>query len=392
MTALDEDAVVYRECDVCGYSWFGPDDEPCPRAEEGKCPPRLLLVDDAHPGAPEVDRAMPIARDGATFILDEPADLEPLWGRGNEVLWAKGEPLLIGGPPGVGKTTLAGQIIGGLIGIRSDVLGLPVASARRVLLLAMDRPRQVRRALRRLFGEQHRQALAAHLIVRPGPLAAELGKRPEILVELARHYSADVVIVDSLKDAAVKLTDDEVGGNVNRAVQMCVARDVDVLVLHHQRKGQGGSKPTSLEDVYGSTWITAGAGSVILLWGEAGSELVELTHLKQPADPVGPWTIEHDHHAGTSTVTRGFDALAFLRHRGPLGATVSDAAQAEHGTPQATGSAKWKRTERRLRALVRDDLARVEGRTKGAAGSFEAGRYFAIDTLSTMDAHHGQGV
>jgi hypothetical protein len=58
--------------------------------------------------------------------------------------------------------------------------------------------------------------------------------------------------MDSLKDAAVKLVDDEVGGNVNRAIQHCNAQGVDVAVLHHQRKGERGEKPTTLADVYGS--------------------------------------------------------------------------------------------------------------------------------------------
>lgn len=244
----------------------------------------------------------------------------------------------------------------------------------------MDRPRQVRRALARLFNERHRGALRERLVVRPGPLPDDLSKRPGQLVELARHYDCDVIVIDSLKDAAVKLTDDEVGGNVNRAIQLCNVADIDVLVLHHQGKGQGGDKPTTLADVYGSTWLTAGTGSVILLWGEAGSELVELTHLKQPADPIGPLNLEHDHHAGTTRITRGFDALAFLRQR-PNGATVSEAAQAEHGSPQKAGSAKWKRTERRLRSLVRDGLAEHHGRD--AIGG--EGRY------SSMDTPHGHG-
>lgn len=318
-----------------------------------------------------------IVRDGATFVLDDPAELEPRWGSGSEVLWARGETLIVAGPPGVGKTTLAGQILAALIGCERDALGFDVRPATRVLYLAMDRPRQVRRALRRRFSEQDRPLLAAHLVVRAGPLPADLAREPGQLLALARQHGCDVVIVDSLKDAAVKLTDDETGGNINRALQLCNAADVDVCVLHHQRKASAGeTKPTSLAAVYGSTWITAGAGSVILLWGEPGSEIIELSHLKQPADPVGPFTIEHDHHLGTSKIARGFDALAFLRNRGDAGATVSDAAQAEHGSPQKTGSASWKRTERRLRALVRDGHATHQ---KQAAVGGEA-RYFAVDT------------
>jgi hypothetical protein len=318
-----------------------------------------------------------VARNGATFILDDPAELEPRWGTTSEVLWARGESVIIAGPPGVGKTTIAGQLTAALTGCVDNVLGYPVRPATRVLYLAMDRPRQVRRALKRRFSEADRANLTERLIVRPGPLPTDLSKVPDQLLTLAQLHGADVVIVDSLKDAAVKLTDDETGGNVNRALQLCNAADIDVVVLHHQRKAQNGNKPTHLEDVYGSTWITAGAGSVLLLWGEAGSELVELSHLKQPADPVGPFSVEHDHHRGTSRIVRGFDALAFLRNRGAAGATVSEAAQAEHGGPQSSGNAKWKKTERRLRALVNSGHARHEPRVMVGG----EGRYFSMDTL-----------
>jgi hypothetical protein len=315
-------------------------------------------------------------RDGATFILDESIELEPRWGVGSQVLWARGESLVVAAPPGVGKTTLAGQLLAGLLAIQPAVLGLPVVPAERVLYLAMDRPSQIRRSLRRRFGEEHRQALTDRLVVWPGPLEADIGRNPKILVELAIEHGADTVIVDSLKDAAVKLVDDEVGGNVNRAIQHCNAHDIDVLVLHHQRKGVGGEKPTTLADVYGSTWITAGAGSVILLWGEAGSELVELSHLKQPGDPVGPWRVEHDHHAGMSVVVYSFDALAYLRMRGPDGATLAEVAHAEHQRVVSAGSAKSKQTERRLRGLVKDGLAAMTGQP--AVGV--PGRWIAVDS------------
>jgi replicative DNA helicase len=330
--------------------------------------------------------------DGATFVLDEPVELVARWGKGGDVLWAQGESLLLCGPTGVGKTTLAGQLIAGLIGARPDILGYPVAPAKRILYLALDRPRQIQRALRRLFAPADRAHLAQHLIVRRGPLPADIGRKPELLLELARRHHADVLVVDSLKDAAVKLTDDETGGNINRAIQLCNAADIDVLLLHHQRKSSEGHKPTTIEDVYGSTWITAGAGSVILLWGDPGSELVELSHLKQPAEPVGPLNIEHDHHAGTSRVTRGWDALAYLNSCGPAGTTIAAAAQAHHGAPQTAGKAKWKQTERKLRALVRAGLATATGRP--AVG--EVGYFYPV-TLGTdvrfcMDTPHGPSV
>ncbi len=334
------------------------------------------LLDDA----PQSDHLVP----GDVFVLDTPTEIAPRWGTASEVLWQRGESLMVVAPPGVGKTTIAVQVTEALIGNGSgQVLGLPVHEAQRVLYLAMDRPRQIARAMRRRFTEADRSVLRDRLVVHRGPLPADLAKVPDQLVTLARLHGADVVVVDSLKDACAKLTDDEAGSMVNRAIQYANAADLDVLVLHHQRKGQAGAKPNTLADVYGSTWLTAGAGSVVLLWGEAGSEVVELTHLKQPADPVGPWTVEHDHHTGVSIVVRGFDVFAYL-NRHP-GCTVADAAQAEHGAPQKPGSAPYKRTERRLRRLVLDGRAQA---SSTGTGTFQGTRYHPI---TPMDTPHGQG-
>lgn len=320
---------------------------------------------------------------GGTFVLDTPTAIAPRWGTPAEVLWQRGESLMIAAPPGVGKTTMAVQLVEALIGLGSgSVLGLPVEPARRVLYLAMDRPRQIARAMSRRFGPEHREVLNDRLVVHRGPLPTDLSKVPDQLVTLAQRAGADVVVVDSLKDACAKLTDDESGSMVNRAIQYANAADLDVVVLHHQRKGQAGAKPTSLADVYGSTWLTAGAGSVVLLWGEAGSEQIELSHLKQPADPVGPWTVEHDHHTGLSTVTHGFDALGYL-NRHP-GCTIAEAAQAEHGAPQKPGGAAFKRTERRFRRLVTDGRAVAVG---GGAGTFTATHYHPVTTMDTPHGH-----
>ena len=314
---------------------------------------------------------------GGRFVFEQPSTLKPRWGKGGDVLWERGESLFLVGPTGVGKTTVGAQVVAGLIGLQPDVLGFPMEQASRVLYLAMDRPRQIARAWGRLFAPADRQTLDDRLTVWRGPLPMRLDLVPEALVEMAHTYQAEVVIIDSLKDAVTELGKDGPAGAFNQAVQFCSRDDVDVLTLHHQRKAVEGHKPTALEDVYGNTWLTAGAGSVVLLWGDAGSSVVELTHLKQPADPVGPLTIEHDHLRGTSSVTTGWDPLAYLTHVGPSGATLDQAVQAHYGAAQKPGGAKWKTTERRLGRLVQDGLATKHPQP----GVGQSARYFAV--LST---------
>lgn len=315
---------------------------------------------------------------GASFILDTPAEAPALWGVHGEVLWAEGESLILTGPPGAGKTTVAQQVVLGLLGLRAQVLGYPVTRRAQVLYLAMDRPRQIARSFRRMVTDADRDSLAG-LTVWEGPPLADVAKDTSLLLAMAQRSGARVIVLDSLKDAALGLTSDEVGAAVNRAIQTCLASGVDVLILHHQvKRNSEGGKPTSLADVYGSAWITAGAGSVILLHGEAGAPTVELRHLKSPQEPVGPFQVEHDHHAGTSTRLGHVDALEWLRRQhGPV--TAQHLAQVYGDQEPRT----VQRARRDLDRLHRDGLANRHEGTKGGNGG-------GTPTTYTRAAHPDQ--
>jgi replicative DNA helicase len=293
--------------------------------------------------------------DGGAFVHDAPAQVPAVWGVGDDVLMSVGEPLILTGPTGVGKTTLGGQVVAGRLGLLPEVLGYPIQPGqRRVLYLAMDRPAQIARALGRLLRAHPREVLTERLVVWKGPPPVDLARHPSQLLELANEADADTVVIDSLKDAAVKLSDEETGQGISRAMNYCVADGVEVLAFHHQTKraGSGSGKPTSLADVYGSGWITAGAGSVILLWGAAGDLVVELSHLKQPAAEVGPLMLVHDHHAGTTVVKDRIDVLDLLAGK----VTVREVAmKLNAGTDPVTDS-DIEKTRRKLDELVRNGL------------------------------------
>lgn len=311
---------------------------------------------------------------GGAFILDAPAAPPAIWGQDTEVAWAAGESLLIGGPPGVGKTTLTGQLVAARLGIvTKTVLGLPVQPGeRRVLYLAMDRPPQIARSLGRLFGSEHRGVLDERLAVWKGPPPRDFARHPDLLGEMCERFDADTVIVDSLKDCVRKLSDDESGGGYNEARQRALVAGVQVVELHHQRKANGDNKkPSKLDDIYGSVWLTAGAGSVILLWGEGGDPIVELTHLKQPAEPLGPWRIAHDHAAGRSEIHHQADLLQMAQTwqpSGSAGLTAKAAACALFTTDKPSAN-ETEKARRKLEKLVREGhLIRVDGSGGGSAG------------------------
>lgn len=309
---------------------------------------------------PELVEARLVA--GGSFVLDIPDGIPSVWGAGNRVVWAEGESLTLAGPPGVGKTTLAGQAVRGRLQ-GGSVLGMRVTpTASKVLYLAMDRPQQIARSLRRTLSDVDREVLDARLVAWPGPPLQDVADAPETLLAMAREAGADTIVVDSIKDAAVGLSDDRVGAGYNRARQTCLANGVEVLEVHHMvKKGENGAEPTSLAHVYGSNWITAGSGSVVLLWGQAGDPIVRWSHLKQPAEEVGPYWVEHDHLAGTSTILDAVDLVKVVRAATKDGLTAKDAARVLFETAKPT-PAQVAKARRRLDALVRKQfVGRIDG-------------------------------
>jgi replicative DNA helicase len=82
-----------------------------------------------------------------------------------------------------------------------------------------------------------------------------------MLAELCQLAAADTCVVDSLKDAAIGLTEDEVGAGWNRARQAAIVQGVELLELHHPRKPGGqdsAARPPELADLYGHPVDTRG--------------------------------------------------------------------------------------------------------------------------------------
>lgn len=307
---------------------------------------------------------------GGSFILDTPPNPDPLWGNGDEVLLADGEALIIAGRQGLGKTTMAGQLALGRCGFPeyAELLGFTITPGdRRVLYLAMDRPRQVARSFRRMVGEAWRQELDDRLVVWRGPPPADLAKFHGLLLDLCRKAGADTVVVDSLKDAAVGLTDDEVGAGYNRARQTAIEAGVQVVEGHHQRKAPNGAKTGhyTLDDLYGSTWLTSGVGSVVLLTGAPGDPIVGFHHLKQPASEVGPFKVIHDHDVGRSTIWHATD-LVLAAKAASGGLSSVDAARLLFEVALPTPSQREKARRRLLSLEVAGHLVVVQAGDKAA--------------------------
>jgi replicative DNA helicase len=327
-----------------------------------------------------IAQSAPRHLDGAEFVFSAATKVPALWGAaGEEVLWAPGESLMLVGPDGVGKTSLMQQLVLRRIGLRDDpLLGFPISPCDgRVLYLAMDRPAQAARSMRRMVDEQeHVAVLRERLLVWKGPLPINPLDRPAALADwIEREYGAiGDLVVDSLKDLAPKLAEDETASRINQARQELLARGIELIEGHHQRKEQRGQgKPKALSDVYGNRWLTAGVGSVVLLWGDAGDLVVELIHLKQPAETFGPTKLLHNHTRGETTLHEHVDLSALLSNASH-GLVVKDAARLLYGSEQPAPN-EIEKARRQLERHVekghaerRDDpdgLARYFAREKG---------------------------
>jgi hypothetical protein len=246
------------------------------------------------------------AVDGGTFAYVVPAHVRAVWGDGANVLASEGEGTLVVGGQGVGKTRMAMHYMLRRVGLITDPLaGLPVMQLpedRKAVYLAMDRPVQAARMLHSIAHAHgiDRDALADRIVVWRGPVAFKPNE-PWLLAQwlCAEYGDPGLVVVDSYKDLASNLSNEDVGFALNQAAQECLLEDIEWFGLHHNRKaGQGNTDPRALADVYGSTWLTSGLGSVIGLCGEAGTAMPTLVHLKQPEEIVGPLSLIYDHDAG----------------------------------------------------------------------------------------------
>jgi len=365
--------------------------DPTQRADYVR-PPRIPVSKPGDDGEP-VDPASKDAKEepvdwktvpGGAFILDVPLTIPTVWGADEGLLWVEGESLMIAGGQGLGKTTLAGQMIRAQVR-GGEVLALPMRQLGdndRILYLAMDRPRQIARSLARQFTQEDRQVLNDKLVVRPGPPMADLAANPSLLTLMAQALDCNYVYVDSLKDAAVGLVDDEIAAKWNRARQTALSENIQLCELHHNKKHKSGDN-WDISDVYGSNWITAGLGSIVMLTGDPGDPIIGFRHIKQPSEEIGPFRLEHDQKAGTMIIHHDVDLVTMARAAGPEGLTARGAAAAIFDT-ETPSRGEVEKARRRLDKLV--DKGWLIGRDPAVAtGRGHARTWFPI--AQVVDIH-----
>lgn len=261
---------------------------------------RVVAADDGDLSAEEID-GWPYV-DSDSFVFDTPDEVPAIWGTdGKKVLWAKGQGLMILAPQGVGKTTLALRLVEAALGLSESVLEIPMkANGKNVLYCAMDRPTQISGAMKRVFWRHGRCLAERGLRILTGPPSHDLGRNPEFLLEVCLEMDAGMVFVDSLKDGVIGLANDENAQGWNKAVQLCLREGIEICVLHHppKRAGFDPEKVMDNDDAYGSTWLTAGMGSVVQMWAKADSCYVDFSQTKFPVGRTDPMLLRRDNSQG----------------------------------------------------------------------------------------------
>lgn len=210
------------------------------------------------------------------ILFGERSKVRVLWGAEERPLWIHGQSLMVVGPPGAGKSTLAQMLVGAQLGLlNGEVLGHQVTAAEgNVLYLSLDRPFQIVQSMQRVFTEELPDALLDRLVIVDELSCGNLDDYPSWLREQASEFDASTVVIDSLFDAVSSLTDDKAAIAYNKGRQALMKSGIDLLEVHHDRKrttdGHGGKG--KLDDTYGSRWLTSGAGSVLLLIPMGGDD------------------------------------------------------------------------------------------------------------------------
>lgn len=144
------------------------------------------------------------------------------------------------------------------------------------------------------------------------------------------------------------LISDEAGQAFNTSVQECAAAGIEVLTLHHNRKAQDGKPTRTVDDVYGSTFITAGQGSVLAIDGRPGDLVVRIRQPKPAADEIAPVDVRIRTDTGLLEPLGHLDIAGWIATR-PDGTTARDVARYLFGgEPSRSEIEKARRSLNRL--------------------------------------------
>lgn len=237
-----------------------------------------------------LDRLFP----AGDWAMDTTVKARALIGQGDQILWARGEPLITCADTSHGKSTMNQNFLRATIGLLDNVMGMAAEPFKHVLYIAADRPHQIKASLKRMVTEANIDIWNERVHIHEGPLPFALNLEPEKLLPAVRELAMtnesepfDCVFVDSLKDLVSAMDDNVDGIQINHAFQSLVQNGIELAAMVHPRKLFGSGKMPLLDDISGNKNILNGAGSVVYLGPPDEGGWQNFWHLKPPQEAIG---------------------------------------------------------------------------------------------------------
>ena len=243
----------------------------------------------------------------ALLDIDE---VSPIWGTPEHPWTAHGQTTLLVGPDSTGKSTLCAHYAKARIALPNwggELLGDPVKPLpedQTVIYLAADRPIQIMEGLQRGLTEAMRSDLRRRLLIWPGPppMGLDTSAGRLWLLRKVEEVNAGLVFIDSRKDVGDVMEAREVN-RLNRLTKQLDADGVEVFIPHHNiQSADGPNLPPDLTHVFGHREVYSGTGSVLMIKGKKGAEVVKLHQVKPIRDFHPMVEVRWDKPAGRGLV------------------------------------------------------------------------------------------
>lgn len=300
----------------------------------------LRSVADARAADTEPEQALRFM--GLREFIDQPlAGVEPLLGEGKDRLLVEGSFNIIGGPGGVGKTTLALHLAAHLCAGK-PWLDIPVQRPVRIVLLEVEGPHdqfaeKVKEFVERWDGEDFCDQMSVY-DAPWGQFSWDDKRKATELRSFCRDFEADFVVANPLSRLGMKGagTPEETNAFMNMLYRSGMGEDFGTILIHHTKKPPAGANgnSSSLDDLSGA-W--AAQPDLALLLKADGKQRVKLSVEKarwgdkdahgpfilyfetNPEKPVGYKSMEATERIEDGEILERVDE--FLRMAGPRGIT-----------------------------------------------------------------------
>jgi len=238
-------------------------------------------------------------------LWDRPP-MTTLFGIGDVIISAEGQPWSIWGADGTGKTTSGQHYTKGRLGLPGfetmwDMPITPLPEDRTVLYLALDRTHQIQDGMVRGTVRERDEERMRRLVLKPNTLyglATEAGLA--WMLSQVEEHRAGLVVIDSRKDIGGTLDPESISG-INEVVRTLANDLVEVLTLGHTnekwRKG-----PPTIESISGHREVSSGHGSIIILDGDTSAATNSVHHVKAIRELMAPIEIQNNHATGIAAV------------------------------------------------------------------------------------------